>query len=172
MSTQVVPIHNAVPAPLGVGTAMFPWRDPHTVPVEQRKAVIRSLEQACAENPESADLRTCLALVYAVDFDAYKSLASLEDALRINPNHFFAQLKHAELWYRLRALPKAEEEAIKALNLASNTGEYQVARAQLQEIRKLINNSVARPTWNKPMLQPTLTFAAALLIAGALKLWL
>jgi hypothetical protein len=172
MATELAPINNAVPARLGAGLPMIPWRDPHRVPPQQRIAVIRSLELACAENPESADLRTCLAMVHAVNYDPYKSLASLEEALNINPSHFFAQLKLAELWYRLRALPKAEEEGIKALNLASDQSEYQMARAQLQETRKLINNSLARPTWTGSMLRPSLTFAGILLIAGAIRLWL
>ena len=170
MTAELTPV-NTSPAPLSAGLPLIPWRDPHTVPLEQRKAVIRNLEQACAENPESADLRTCLAMVHAVNYDAYKSLDALQAALDINPSHFFAQLKLAELWYRLRALPKAEQEGIKALNLASNASEYQMARAQLQETRKLINNTWARPTWDKPMLPPALTFAAMLLVAGALKLW-
>ncbi len=172
MTAELTPINNTSPAPLSAGLPLIPWRDPHTVPLEQRKAVIRNLEQACAENPESADLRTCLAMVHAVNYDAYKSLDALQDALNINPNHFFAQLKLAELWYRLRALPKAEEEGIKALNLASNASEYQMARAQLQEIRKLINNSFARPTWDTPMLRPALAVAAALVVAGGIGLWL
>jgi tetratricopeptide (TPR) repeat protein len=111
-------------------------------------------------------------MVHAVNYDAYKSLDALRAALDIDPNHFFAQHKLAELWYRLRALPKAEEEALRALNLASNAGEFQMARAQLQEIRRLIHNSYTRPTWNKPMRGPALMIAAALSIAGACALWL
>lgn len=130
--------------------AVSPWRDPHTVPVEERAAVIQRLQLACAENPRSADLRTCLAIAHAVNYDPYSSLASLDEALRLDPSNFMAQVKLGELWYRLRALPKAEQETLKALDLAANQREYHVARTQLQEIREMLHNRVPRPTWTMP----------------------
>ncbi len=159
-------------APLtGTGLPALPWRDPHNVPLEERRSMIQRLETACAENPASADLRTCLALVHAVNYDPQQVLVSLEKALELEPKHFFAQLKLAELWYRLRALPKAEEEALKALDLAQNAREYQMARAQLQEIRKLINNSWARPTWNKSMASGAWSFVALIVVMMVVGLW-
>ena len=56
--------------------------------------------------------------------------------MRVDPDHFWAQLKYAELNYRLRALLKAERETLKAVDLAANPWELSVARKQLQEIRK------------------------------------
>ena len=79
---------------------------------------IGSLEKACQENPRSADLRTCLGMAYAMNFDVYKSMDALEAAVNLDETHFFAQLKLSELFYRLRALPRAEEETLKAVNLA------------------------------------------------------
>ena len=71
--TQVAP--SRVPA--------VPWRDPHTVsPVELRE-YIRSLETACEQNPRSADLRTCLGMAYAMNYEVYKSMDALELATAI-----------------------------------------------------------------------------------------
>ena len=65
---------------------------------------IQQLEAACLANPQSADLRTCLGMAYAVNYDVYKSMDALEDARAVDPDNFWAQLKYAELHYRLRAL--------------------------------------------------------------------
>lgn len=169
---EITKQNGALLAPLSeTGIPAQLWRDPHTVPVEQRQFAIQRLEKAVEANPNSADLRTCLALVHAINYDPHSSLSCLEKAVELDPTHFFAQLKLAELWYRLRALPRAEEEAKKALNLAQSQREYQMSRALLQEIRKLQNNSWARPTWDKPMLPAVLSAAAAIVIALVVGLW-
>src|SRR5512133_2903684 len=98
-----------------------PWRDPHTVSPGDLAKYIQSLELACEQDPRSADLRTCLGMAYAMDFQVYKSMDALELAVQLEPDHFFAQLKYAELNYRLRALIKAEQETLKAVDLAANS---------------------------------------------------
>src|SRR4051812_44869736 len=110
-SGQLQPIADA---PLPV-----PWRDPHGVAREDLAAYITQLETACAANPRSADLRTCLGVAHAVNFDVYKSVDALEDARRLEPTNFWAQLKYAELHYRLRVLNVAEEETRRAADLAT-----------------------------------------------------
>src|SRR5216110_495098 len=95
-----------------------PWRDPQTVPPEELHGYIATLEAACLENPRSADLRTCLGMAYAVNYDVYKSMDALEAATRLDPTHFWAQLKYGELQYRLRALVVAERETARAVELA------------------------------------------------------
>jgi tetratricopeptide (TPR) repeat protein len=137
-----------------------PWRDPHTVPAGELARHIAMLEAACAENPDSADLRTCLGMAYAMNFDAYKSMDVLEAAVRLEPENYFAQLKYAELLYRLRALPRAEEETLKALELAGNGWELELARAQLQQIRRLWRDGTQKPAWTKPLLPPALILLA------------
>src|SRR5437588_11232135 len=109
-----------------------PWRDPHTVSPVELAEYIGHLEKACAQNPRSADLRTCLGMAYAMNYDVYKSMDALETAVSLDQSHFFAQLKLSELFYRLRALPKAEEETLKAVHLAQNGWELSLARKQLQ----------------------------------------
>src|SRR4051794_2630920 len=93
-----------------------PWRDPHTVSPAALAEYIASLEAACERQPRSADLRTCLGMAYAMNYEIYKSMDALELAVELEPGHFFAQLKYAELNYRLRALIKAEQETLKAVD--------------------------------------------------------
>jgi len=131
-----------------------PWRDPHTVSPARLAEYIRTLEAACAEQPHSADLRTCLGMAYAMNYDVYKSMDALETAVRLEPEHFFAQLKYAELHYRLRALMRAEQETLKAADLAANAWELSLARKQLQEIRGLMRQGTQKPEWSKPLAAP------------------
>ncbi len=131
-----------------------PWRDPHTVSPTQLAEHIGILERACVENPRSADLRTCLGMAYAMNFEVYKSMDALEYAVQVEPEHFFAQLKLAELFYRLRALIRAEQETLKALDLAANAWELSLARKQLQEIRRLHRDGTQKPEWTKSLTAP------------------
>lgn len=143
---------------------LVPWRDPHTVPTGELARHIAVLEAACVENPDSADLRTCLGMAYAMNFDVYKSMDVLEAAVRLEPENYFAQMKYAELLYRLRALPRAEEETLKALELAGNPWELGLARAQLQEIRRLWRDGTQKPAWTKPLLPPALMLLAMCIV--------
>src|SRR6266481_2958432 len=92
-------------APAPVRILAVPWRDPQTVSKQELAVHIGSLERACLENPASADLRTCLGMAYAMNYDVYKSMDALEAAVGLDDTHFFAQMKYSELLYRLRALP-------------------------------------------------------------------
>src|SRR6266446_4981934 len=141
-----------------------PWRDPQTVSPEELRGYIRKLEAACLENPRSADLRTCLGMAYAVNYDVYKSMDALEAATALDPDHFWAQLKYGELHYRLRALNRAEEETLKAVELAQNSVQLSVARKQLQKIRELSRASIRNVTWDKPLTKPALVFAGMMLV--------
>ena len=84
-------------------------------------------------------------MAYAMNYEVYKSMDALEFAVQLEPDHFFAQFKYAELQYRLRALIKAEEETLKALDLAGNPLEFSLARKQLQEIRRLRREGTRSP---------------------------
>jgi cytochrome c-type biogenesis protein CcmH/NrfG len=94
-----------------------------TVSRAELKQYISALERACQEKPQSADLRTCLGMAYAMNYEVYKSMDALELATQLEPEHFFGQLKYAELHYRLRALVRAEQESLKAIELAANRWE-------------------------------------------------
>src|ERR1041384_1933893 len=107
-----------------------PWRDPHSVAPKDLAAYIARLEQACIDYPQSADVRTCLGIAHAVNLDVYKSMDALEEARAVDPENFWAQLKYAELHYRLRALNKAEEETRRAEELAQSPIQLAIARKQ------------------------------------------
>ena len=99
-----------------------------------------------------------------MNYEVYKSMDALEAAVEIDPDHFFAQLKYAELHYRLRALVKAEQETLKALDLAANAWEFSMARTQLQEIRRLMREGTQKPEWTKPLNNPAFCLLALTMI--------
>jgi len=107
-----------------------PWRDPHDIAPGDLAAYIQNLERACLANPRSADLRTCLGMAHAVNYDIDRSMDALEEARAVEPENFWAQLKYAELHYRLRVLDKAEEETRRAASLAANPLQLALARKQ------------------------------------------
>jgi hypothetical protein len=148
-----------------------PWRDPHGVSPAEVAGYIEKLEHACIEYPQSADLRTCLGMAHAVNYDVYKSMDALAAAVSIDPTHFWAQLKYGELNFRLRALLVAEKETAKALDLAQNGWQLSLARKQLQEIRRLSRDSTRNVTWNKPLTLPVLTLAAMMVLTCVGMVW-
>jgi hypothetical protein len=169
MSTQLQPV-----APRGLSLPGLPavsWRDPHTVSPAALGQTIRTLEEQCLQNPESADIHTCLGMAYAMNFDVYKSMDVLEKAVAIEPLHFWAQMKYAELLYRLRALPRSQEETSRALDLATSAWEMDVARKQLQEIRRLMRDGTQKPAWTKPLWPPVLVMIAILAVLSVTHIW-
>ena len=90
---------------------------------------------------------------------------------KLEPEHFFAQLKYAELHYRLRALERAEQETLKAADLASNAWELRLARKQLQEIRRLMREGTQKPEWTKPLTSPALWLLAMTVILCLAVYW-
>src|SRR5262249_62017589 len=111
-----------------------PWPEAHAVARETLRAYIHRLEQLCVEHPQSAEVRTMLGMAHAVNLDVYKSMDALDDARAVDPTNFWAQLKYAELHYRLRALNKAEEEPRRAADLPENPVQLPLARSQSQAI--------------------------------------
>jgi len=149
----------------------LPWRDPHTVPTSELTAYIDQLELACLAQPRSADLRTRLGMAYAMNYDVYKSMDALKIATVIEPDHFWAQMKYAELYYRLRALSRAEAETSRALNLARNPIELAIARKQLLEVRRLRRESARDVAWTKPLMPPALVLSAMVLLTFVVMMW-
>jgi hypothetical protein len=145
-----------------------PWRDSHPVPPQKLAEVIASLKEACALNPANADLRVCLGIAHAMNYDVYSSLDVLEEARALEPRNFFAQFKFAELQYRLRALHIAEAETVQALELASNTSELAQARHQLSEIRGMTRESTVNPNWAKTLAIPVICLGLILAIVTVL----
>jgi hypothetical protein len=171
-STALVTTDTSVATATGVSRVLVPWLDPHTVPREDLAAHIKHLEHACATEPRSADVRTCLGMAYAMNYEVDKSMESLETAVSLNPGSFWAQLKYGELNYRLRILNRAEEETLKALPLATNRWQLSIARKQLQDIRALKQTCVRNVEWTKSLGGPALVLFAMLVVIFAAMMWL
>ena len=170
-SQALVPTLAAVVEPRQPSLPQLPWRDPHSVPPQELTAYIQRLEQACLEQPQSADLRTCLGMAYAMNYDVYKSMDALEQARAIDGTNFWAQMKFAELHYRLRTLRVAEDETRKAIELAENMWKLGVARRQMQEIRRLTREGTRNVSWTKSLVPPTIALSVMMAVLFAVMLW-
>jgi len=170
-ASALVSTNTSVAIATEVAPTLVPWLDPHNVPREDLALYIRQLEQACLAEPKSAGLRTCLGMAYAMNYEVDKSMESLETAVSIDPNSFWAQLKYGELNYRLRILNRAEEETLKALPLAANRWQLSIARKQLQDIRALKQNCVRNVEWTKSLGAPALVLSAMLLVIFVAMMW-
>jgi hypothetical protein len=148
-----------------------PWRDVHNVSPGELSAYIQQLERACLENPHSADLRTCLGMAHAVNYDVYKSMDALEDARTVDPENFWAQLKYGELHYRLRALNRAERETGRAMDLATNAFQLAIARKQMKEIRGLLHGCVRNVEWSKPLTVPAVVLSLMIAAMFVTMMW-
>lgn len=171
MSNALVQTGTSLAPPSPAALPPVPWRDVHSVSPGELSAYIQQLERACLDNPRSADLRTCLGMAHAVNYDVYKSMDALEDARTVDPENFWAQLKYAELHYRLRALNRAEEETRRAAELASNPLQLTLARKQMKEIRELQHTAVRNVHWTKPLTVPTLVFSAMVAAVFVIMMW-
>jgi len=172
MATALVSTSTTSLGPLGPSSLPpVPWRDVHDVAPGDLTAYIQRLEQLSLEHPQSADVRTMLGMAHAVNLDVYKSMDALEDARSVEPENFWAQLKYAELHYRLRALNRAEEETHRAAELAQNPLQLAIARRQLKEIRTLKHGCVRNVHWTKPLTTPALLLSAGLVVMFVVMLW-
>ena len=149
-------------------TALLPWRDPHSVSPAELAEYRRRLELACEVHPRSAGLRTLLGIVHAMNYDVYKSMDTLEQAVGMDPQHFWARFKYAELFYRVRAIERAEQETLKAMELAGSGWEVALARRQLQEIRRLRREGILRPAWTKSLRLPVYGLMGLVLLLGVM----
>ena len=172
MSTSLVANTTTGLGPLGPSSLPpVPWRDVHDVAPGDLTAYIEKLEQLCLEHPQSADVRTMLGMAHAVNLDVYKSMDALEEARAVDPDNFWAQLKYAELHYRLRALNKAEIETRRAADLAQNPLQLAIARKQMKDIRELKHTCVRNVEWTKPLTKPAIVFSIMVIAMFAVMMW-
>lgn len=141
----------------------FPWRDPSSVPPEKVAELISTLKEACEQNLTNATLRIFLGMAYAMNYDVPRSMNALEEACKMEPENFFAQLKYSELLFRLRLADRAELETSRALALANTGWELSLARKQLSEIRRVKIKGAVRPLLWKSLKVPAIGFAIILL---------
>ena len=171
MSTALVAHAATRLTPRGDALPPVPWRDPHGVSPVDLAVYIQQLEEACLAHPQSADLRTCLGMAHAVNHDVYKSMDALEDARAVDPENFWAQLKYAELHYRIRALNRAEVETRRAADLAANPFQLAIARKQMQEIRTLKHSCVRNVEWTKPLTVPAVVLSMMMVAVFVIMMW-
>jgi tetratricopeptide (TPR) repeat protein len=156
-SSTLAPVTGALAPATGPSRLpAIPWRDPHSVSPQKLAEVIASLKEACALDPHNAEVRVCLGMAYAMNYDPYRSMDILEEARALEPGNFLAQFKYAELHFRLRTLARAEEETRRALELASNHWELGQARHQLSEIRRMLREGTMKPVWSKSVVIPVI----------------
>ena len=160
------PPEQALPALTNDCLPDIPWRDLQSVPPEQLMDLIVSLKEACLQNPTNVAVHTCLGMAYAMNYDVYRSMDALEQARRIDTGNFLAQLKYGELFFRLRAINRAEEETIRALELARKHWELSAARRQLSEIRRLKREGAVRGGWLLSLKVPAVGFAILLFLVS------
>jgi tetratricopeptide (TPR) repeat protein len=123
-------------------TPRFGWRESKRISPANLAEYIQLLEIACQNDPHSADLRTCLGIAQATNYDICKSMESFQAAIGLDSDHFFARFKYGELLFQLGSLAGAEEETRKAVELASRNWESSMARRQLQAIRKRLREGI------------------------------
>jgi len=114
------------------------WRQTNPKSPAKLAEYIQFLEEACRQEPHSADLRTCLGIAQATNDDVWKSMDSFEAAIGLDGGHFFARFKYAELLLQLGLLDCAEDQASKALELANSNWQVCMARRQLKDVWHLI----------------------------------
>ena len=99
------------------------------------EAYASSLEQACASEPESADLWTCLGVARAAQHRPAKARTAFRKALTAEPAHFFARLHYAELLIELDEHAAAIRELERALAVARTASEAAMASRYLRKLR-------------------------------------
>ena len=130
-----------------------PWRDPHAV----SPADLARLHPAARSRP-AWPTRSRPICARASAWRTRSTTTSTSRWTRsrtrraVDPDHFWAQLKYAELHYRLRALSRAEQETRKAVGSPRPAGwQLALARQQMQEIRTLQHACVRNVHWTKPL---------------------
>ena len=99
------------------------------------------------------------------------SAGSVRSAYSVDGTNFWAQMKYAELHYRLRAMRVAEQETLKAIELAQNHWQLGVARRQMQEIRRFTCEGARDVTSTKSLVPPTIALSLILLVTFVVMLW-
>ena len=126
------------------------FADPYVLEKDERASLVQQLRECVRYQPEVADYRVLLGMALCVDFDPQAAIAELEEAVRLAPRSFIAQLKLGELWMRLRASEKAEEHTRAAARLACNFAQSELARRQAATLRTMKREGAERGGFKMP----------------------
>jgi hypothetical protein len=120
------------------------FADPRTLEKEEVVALVAELREAVGRHPQMANLRVLYGMALCVNLEVHKATAELEEAVRLAPTSFIAQLKMGELWMRLRVCRRAEEHTLQAARLAQNGAQSELARRQAASIRTMLREGIER----------------------------
>lgn len=126
------------------------FADPYVLEKEERASLVQQLRDCVRYQPEVAEYRVLLGMALCVDLEPQAAIAELEEAVRLAPQSFIAQLKLGELWMRLRACGKAEEHTHAAARLACNFAQSELARRQAATLRTMTREGVERGGFKMP----------------------
>jgi cytochrome c-type biogenesis protein CcmH/NrfG len=114
------------------------------------RSYIAALERACGAEPESADLHTCLGVAYAADKHYGRAKEAFDRAVELNPAHFFAHLRYAELLIARGHLRAAEQRAKMAEAAARTRSQRSMSRRLLAAVRNA-RTAAPEPARNLPV---------------------
>lgn len=120
------------------------FRDPRVLEPEERRALVAQLRGAVELEPRVPEIRVLLGMALSVDLQIQEALEQLRKSARQAPDCFIARLKFGELLMRLRICRQAEEETLKAAQLATNDLQAELARKQAAAIRTMLREGIER----------------------------
>lgn len=120
------------------------FRDPRALESNERSELIACLKAAVDMEPRVPEIRVLFGMVLCVDLQAQQAIEELRESVRIAPDCFIAQLKLGELLMRLRICDQAAEHTQRAVHLASNDVQAELARRQASAIRTMMREGIER----------------------------
>ena len=128
------------------------------------------MEKACQDNPESADMRTCLGMAYAMNYDAYKSMDTLETAVKLDETHFFAQLKlRPSYGTGCGDCNARSRRPSKRSNWRGTPGSFPWLASNCRLSVELMRNGTQKPEWNKPLRTPSLVLMGLMVVLSVVR---
>lgn len=120
------------------------FRDPRVLQPEERKDLIVSLREAVELAPRVPEVRVLLGMALCVDLQAQEAMEEMREAVSQAPDSFIARLKFGELLMRLRICDQAAEHTQKAVELAANDVQADLARRQATTLRTMRREGIER----------------------------
>ena len=120
------------------------FRDPRALEPQERMDLIAQLRESVGLAPHVPEIRVLLGMALCVDLQAQEALEELRESVRLAPDCFIAQLKFGELLMRLRICDQAAEHTQRAVQLAANDVQAEMARKQAATIRTMLREGIER----------------------------
>jgi tetratricopeptide (TPR) repeat protein len=124
--------------------------NPYLLEKAERVELVNQLRECVSLNPEVSEMRVLLGMALCVNLEVEDAMEELNEAVRLSPNSYIAQLKAGELWMRLRVMGKAEEHTQRAAHLAQSPAQSELARRQAATIRTMKREGIERGGYKGP----------------------